>query len=495
MKWPRAAGILLHPSSLPGPYGIGDLGPSALCFLDQLAASELNLWQVLPLGPTGYGNSPYALISAFAGNPLLISPDRLVEDGLLVAADVASPPSFDRRRVDFERVVPWKNELLRMAHRRYLGGAARALRPEYDAFREAQRGWLDPYALFTALKIAHRGSAWVEWEADLARHDVSGLTAVAEQLSEEREFHTFAQFLFYRQWVALRAAARERGIHIVGDLAIFVAHDSVDVWANSDLFQLDERGLPTVVAGVPPDYFSATGQRWGNPLYRWDALRQREYAWWIDRVRQALALYDYVRLDHFRGFHAYWEVPASCPTAIEGHWVNGPADGLFRAIRAALGEVPFIAEDLGVITSGVRALRRRLRFPGMRVMQFGFSTDAGNIHLPHHYAPDAVVYTGTHDNDTTRAWFESLSGCERRHALDYLDCAPQDVVWRMIRGALASVANLAIIPLQDVLERGSEARMNLPSRPDGNWEWRFQDGDFSPAHAERLAGLVSLYGR
>ena len=494
MKWPRAAGILLHPTSLPGPYGIGDLGPSALRFLDQLAAGELTLWQVLPLGPTGYGNSPYALISAFAGNPLLISPDRLVEDDLLTRADIASPPDFPGWRVDFERVVPWKQELLRLAHRRFLAGSARHLRAEYDAFRDAHSHWLDPYTRFAALKMAHRGAAWTAWE-DEGLDQRQMVATATDELSDERDFQAFAQFLFYRQWTALRAAARDRGIHIVGDLAIFVAHDSVDVWANPDLFQLDGRGEPTVVAGVPPDYFSATGQRWGNPLYRWDALDEQGYAWWIDRVRQALSLYDYIRLDHFRGFHAYWEVPASCPTAIEGHWQAGPADALFRAIRAALGEVPFIAEDLGVITPGVRALRRRLRMPGMKVMQFGFGGDAGNIHLTHHYAPDTVVYTGTHDNNTTRGWFASLSACERAHALAYLNCGPENVVWGMIRGALASVAKLAVLPLQDVLERDSDARMNQPSRPDGNWEWRFQEGDFSPAHVERLATLTSLYGR
>ena len=493
VKWPRAAGVLLHPTALPGPYGIGDLGPPALRFLDLLAASGVRLWQVLPLGPTGYGNSPYALLSAFAGNPLLISPDRLVEDGLLTHDDVAAP-HFPAARVDFERVVPWKHELLRVAHCRFLAGGNHALRSELDEFREAQRGWLDPYSRFMALKSLRHGAAWNTWDGGAHSAEAAEGTET-RQAREERDFHAFTQFLFFRQWTALREAAHARGIRIMGDLAIFVAHDSVDVWANPDLFQLDERGEPTVVAGVPPDYFSATGQRWGNPLYRWDVLEARGYAWWIDRVRQALALYDCIRLDHFRGFHAYWEVPASCPTAVDGHWEPGPADSLFKAIRAALGDVPFIAEDLGVITPGVSALRRRLRLPGMKVMQFGFGGDAGNIHLPHHYTPDTVVYTGTHDNDTTRGWFASLSACERAHTLSYLDCAPQHVVWRMLRYAMSSVANLAIAPLQDVLELGSEARMNLPSRPDGNWEWRCQEGDFTPAHVERLASLTALYGR
>jgi 4-alpha-glucanotransferase len=496
MKWPRAAGILLHPSSLPGPYGIGDLGPAALTFLDQLAASGMKLWQVLPLGPTGYGNSPYALVSAFAGNPLLVSPDRLVEDGLLLPADIASTSSaVSTRRVNFARVVPWKTELLRVAHQRFLGGAARALRPDYEAFRATHQAWLDEYTLYTALKSAHDEAAWIEWDSDLPRREPAALAAAATRLRDERDFHAFAQFLFYRQWAALRQAARERGVHIIGDLAIFVAHDSADVWANPELFRLDERGWPEVVAGVPPDYFSATGQRWGNPLYRWDTLKQTGYAWWIDRVRQALALDDYIRLDHFRGFHAYWEVPASCPTAAEGRWAPGPGAELFRAIRAALGDVPFIAEDLGVITPGVRTLRRRLRFPGMKVMQFGFTGDGGAIHLPHHYTPETIVYTGTHDNDTTRAWFVSLPACEHDRALEYLDCAPREVVWKMIRAALASVANLAVIPLQDALELGGEGRMNLPSRPDGNWEWRLREGEFSPAIVERLASYTSLYGR
>ncbi|MGH2487631.1 MAG: 4-alpha-glucanotransferase, partial [Ktedonobacterales bacterium] len=466
-----------------------------LHFLDQLAASGMKLWQVLPLGPTGYGNSPYALVSAFAGNPLLVSPDRLVEDGLLLPADVATTTAESTRRVNFARVVPWKTELLRLAHRRFLSGAARALRPEFEAFRATHRAWLDEYTLYTALKSAHDEAAWAEWDSDPRRREPTALASATIRLRDERDFHAFAQFLFFRQWAALRQAARERGVHIIGDLAIFVAHDSADVWANPELFRLDERGWPEVVAGVPPDYFSATGQRWGNPLYRWDALKQTGYAWWIDRVRQALALDDYIRLDHFRGFHAYWEVPASCPTAAEGRWAPGPGDDLFHAIRAALGDVPFIAEDLGVITPGVRALRRRLRFPGMKVMQFGFSGDGGAIHLPHQYTPETIVYTGTHDNDTTRAWFASLPKCDRDRALEYLDCAPRDLVWTMIRGALASVANLAVIPMQDALELGGEGRMNQPSRPDGNWEWRLREGEFSPAIVERLATYSSLYDR
>ncbi|MGH2515874.1 MAG: 4-alpha-glucanotransferase [Ktedonobacterales bacterium] len=495
MKWPRAGGILVHPSSLPGPYGIGDLGPAAISLLDFLAAARQKLWQVLPLGPTGYGNSPYATLSAFAGNPLLISPERLAEDELLSPADLADHPPFPDTSVDFGALVPWKLALLRRAHLRFSTASAAALRHDYERFRESQRAWLDDYALYAALKAEHDGAAWVEWERELATRQEDALALARRRLANDIAFHTFAQFLFFRQWSAVRAAARDRGISIIGDLAIFVAHDSADVWAHPDLFQLDARGNPTAVSGVPPDYFSRTGQRWGNPLYRWDTLRQTGYAWWIERVRRALELHDFLRLDHFRGFHAYWKVPADHDTATDGRWVSGPRDALFTAIREALGDVPFLAEDLGQITPGVRALRKRLGFPGMKVLQFGFGGNARSIHLPHNFTPDSAVYTGTHDNDTTRAWFAACGAHERAHVLRYLNCAEDDVVSAMIRAAFASVAKLAIVPLQDALGLGSEARMNFPSRSDGNWQWRVPAGLLTPQLADWLASLASLYGR
>jgi 4-alpha-glucanotransferase len=495
MKWPRASGILAHITSLPGPYGVGDLGSATTRMLDFLSGCRQRLWQVLPLGPTGYGNSPYATVSAFAGNPLLISPERLLADELLTPADLDKQPPFVPNRVDYGAVVPWKIALLRVAHRRFCSYASPALRDEYQAFRAAQAVWLEDYALYAALKAADGDAPWQDWDEALAVRNPAAIKAARAQLVEEISFQSFAQFLFFRQWAAVRELARERSISIIGDLAIFVAHDSADVWAHPDLFQLDEHGHPLVVAGVPPDYFSASGQRWGNPLYRWEALEKRGFDWWIDRVRHARALVDYIRLDHFRGFHAYWEVPAESDTAIDGRWQPGPADRVFKAIRADLGDVPFIAEDLGLITPGVHALRRRLRFPGMKVLHFAFDGNPDNIHLPHNYERDAIVYTGTHDNDTTRGWFESRSQEERVQVLQYLGCPPDYVIWEMIRAAMASVATLAVVPLQDVLMLGSEARMNLPSRIEGNWEWRCAPDQLTPQAWQLLDCFTSLYGR
>lgn len=496
MKWPRASGILVHPTALPGRFGVGDLGRPTIDLLDFLVSCRQKLWQVLPLCPTGYGNSPYAGLSAFAGNPVLIAPERLVDDGLLSDDDLRMVPDFPQDRVDYGQVMPWKMTLFRVAHARLRAVSDLGhLHEAYAAFCSANSTWLEDYALFAALKDAHGGVAWVEWEAPLARREPDALDAARGTHADDIELQRFVQFLFFRQWAAVRAAARARDISIIGDVAIFVAHDSADVWAHPELFQLDEQGQPVVVAGVPPDYFSPTGQRWGNPLYRWDVLAQTGYAWWIERIRRALELEDIVRLDHFRGFHSYWEVPGTALTASDGKWQPGPRDALFSAILSALGDVPFIAEDLGQITPGVTRLRERLQFPGMRVLQFGFGGNAKNPHLPHNFSRDSVVYTGTHDNDTTRGWFEERSGGERAHALRYLDATDADVTWQMIRAALASVANLALMPLQDVLDIGSSARMNFPSRADGNWEWRCTKEQLTPAIAKRLATLTTLYGR
>ncbi len=495
-KWPRGSGILVHPTSFPGSFGIGDLGPSAVTWLEYLAASGQKYWQVLPLGPTGYGNSPYATLSAFAGNPILISLERLVEDGLLAQSEIEDHPHFPANHVDFGTVVPWKMALLRASfdhfkdQKRFL-----ALRAPFEAFCKEHHDWLDDYALFAALKNVHHGAAWVEWDPALAAHEPVAVAEAQQKLRDEIAFQQYLQFLFFRQWSAIRQAAHERQISIIGDLAIFVAHDSADVWAHRDLFQLDAHGQPSVVAGVPPDYFSATGQRWGNPLYRWDVLQANDYAWWIARVRRALELEDIIRLDHFRGFEAYWEIPGNDKTAVNGRWVQGPGDLLFTAIRHALGDIPFIAEDLGVITPEVDALREQLGFPGMRVLQFAFGGDANNHHLPHNYTLDAVVYTGTHDNDTSAAWFEACSERERRHALRYLHITGDEIVWVMIRAALASVAAIAVLPLQDALSLGSEARMNYPSRAAGNWEWRYTERQLTHTISKRLANLCALYGR
>ncbi len=495
MEWPRAAGILAHPTSFPGPYGIGDLGPTAERFFDCLAEAGQHCWQTLPLGPTGYGNSPYAALSAFAGNPALISPERLVEDGLLPAEALTDVPAFPAGRVDYGWVVPWKTELVRQARERFGEVAAPELREAYDHFRDENNEWLGDFALFMALKDSHGQRAWVEWPRRYARRSPQALNEARRRLASEVELHAFAQFLFFRQWSRLREAAHARGIRIIGDLAIFVAHDSADVWSHPEFYSLDENGQPTEVAGVPPDYFSPTGPRWGNPLYRWDVLRESGYQWWIERVRQALRIYDIIRLDHFRGFEAYWATPASSPTAVEGQWMPGPGVALFNAIREALGETPLIAEDLGVITPEVRALQEELGLPGMRVLQFAFSDTPESHDLPHNYIPNAVVYTGTHDNDTTRGWFNTSVGQEREFALEYLDCAPEEVVAAMIRMAYGSVARLALVPLQDVFDLSSEARMNFPSRPDGNWEWRFDAEAMTTERAAELKRLARIYGR
>jgi len=493
MDWPRGAGILAHPTSFPGPYGIGDMGPNAKRFFDFLVAAGQRFWQTLPLGPTGYGNSPYAALSALAGNPMLISPDRLAEDHLLPREVFTRTPDFPGERVDFGSVVAWKLELLRQAQAHF--DAAHPLRPAYDRFRQENAAWLDDFALFMALKEAHEQRAWVEWPAPYALRAPEALAEARRTLAQQIETHAFAQFLFFRQWKALREAAHARGIQIIGDLAIFVAHDSADVWAHPEYFDLDDAGQPHSVAGVPPDYFSATGQRWGNPLYRWDTLSDCGYGWWVERVRQALRIYDIIRLDHFRGFEAYWAVAASEPTAERGEWQPGPGIALFNAIREELGEAPFIAEDLGVITPEVRALQAALGLPGMRVLQFAFTSGAENHDLPHNYTPDALVYTGTHDNDTTRGWFNASEGVERDFALAYLHCAPAQVVRELIRLAYASVARVALTPMQDVLALGSEARMNFPSRAEGNWEWRFTAADLTDTRATWLKELATVYGR
>jgi 4-alpha-glucanotransferase len=495
MQWPRAGGILAHPTSLPGRFGIGDLGPDAERFCDFLAAAGQRFWQTLPLGPTGYGNSPYAALSAFAGNPALISPERLVEDGLLTRAALATAPDFPANHVDYGAVIPWKMELLREACARFESHARPALTAAYARFCDENTAWLNDFVLFMALKEAHGQRAWVEWPARYAQRNPQALAEARRDLASEIALHTFAQFIFFCQWDSLRTAAHAREIQLIGDLAIFVAHDSSDVWSHPEFFKLDATGQPTAVAGVPPDYFSATGQRWGNPLYRWDALRETGYRWWVDRVRQALRINDIIRLDHFRGFEAYWEVPASETTAINGTWQPGPGAALFTAIREQLGDTPLIAEDLGVITPQVRALQAALGLPGMRVLHFAFSGTPQNHDLPHNYTRDAVVYTGTHDNDTTRGWFAARNAQERAFALRYLQCDAESVVPAMIRLAYASVAQVALTPLQDVLDLGNEARMNYPSRPDGNWEWRCAANALTPERATWLRELATLYGR
>ncbi len=501
----RASGILLHPTSLPGPFGIGDLGPEAYAFADFLTESGQSLWQVLPLGPTGYGDSPYACYSAFAGNTLLISPELLVQEGLL-ESNKLEEALFPEERVDFEAVHQYKDKILLNACERFRKGSSAAVRQEFDEFCNQAGAWLDDYALFRAIKSHHRGAAWHEWEPELARRDPVAITLARKDLREQIEAHRFYQFLFYRQWFALKTYCNERGIKFIGDIPIFVAQDSADVWTNPQEFKLDENGIPIVVAGVPPDYFSATGQLWGNPLYDWERMQAEGFRWWIERVRATLKTVDIVRIDHFRGFAACWEIPGGDKTAERGQWVEAPGRELFKAIKQELGEAPIIAEDLGVITPDVVALRDEFGFPGMRILQFAFSSDPRNIDLPHNYHPNVVVYTGTHDNDTTVGWFNSVAGPgstrnaeqierEKKFCLAYLNTEGREIHWDFIRAVLAAVANTAVVPMQDLLGLGTEARMNLPNTMEGNWSWRYRKGSLTSDLLARLKYLTELYGR
>lgn len=500
MHFPRASGILLHPTSLPGPWGIGDLGSAAYRFVDFLTAAGQHLWQILPLGPTGYGDSPYQCFSAFAGNPLLVSFEPLVQAGLLREDELyaAAQPfgaALHPQQVDYGAVIAFKLPLLRESFTRMRAGVAPELAAAFADFCTAQAGWLDDYALFMALKDAHNGASWHTWEPELRTRKAAALRQARRDLAEPIMLQQYLQFLFFSQWMPLKAYANERGITIIGDAPIFVAYDSADVWANPKLFFLDEQGQPTVVAGVPPDYFSATGQLWGNPLYRWDRMAKDGYDWWVARLRQTLSTVDILRLDHFRGFEAYWEVPASEATAINGRWVAGPGAALFTALRDALGDLPIIAEDLGLITPEVDALRTAFDLPGMKVLQFAFGDDAKNVYLPHNYEQSTVVYTGTHDNDTTIGWFHTAPQHERENAQRYLGRDGSDIAWDLIRLALMSVADMAIFPLQDVLRVDGFGRMNTPGRAAGNWAWRFTADQLNDGLAYGLRMQTATYGR
>jgi 4-alpha-glucanotransferase len=495
MSFTRSSGILLHPTSLPGPHGSGDFGPAAYHFVDWMVSAGQTLWQILPLGGIGPGNSPYMSSSAFAGNALLIDLQALQHAGWLDPDDLVPATGFHEHRLDFAAVVPWRMERLHRAAARFAGSARPAERHAFDAFCSQHASWLDDYALFMALADAHHWQPWCDWPPPLARRDADALAQARTHHAAAVAFWQFCQWCFFRQWGQLKAYANSRGIRVVGDAPIFVAYQSADVWARQELFELDAQGRAQVVAGVPPDYFSATGQRWGNPLYRWDAHRDEAYTWWTERVRSTFALVDIVRIDHFRGFAGYWEIPASEPTAEVGRWMPGPGAALFEAIEAALGELPIIAEDLGVITPEVDALRRQFRLPGMRVLQFACGGDNRNTYLPHNYEPNTVVYGGTHDNNTSRGWWDEASEAERTHALDYLAVDGQDIAWDLIRAACASVADTAIHPLQDVLELGADCRMNLPGKGEGYWEWRFTWEQVRPEHSRRLKHLCALYRR
>ncbi|CAD5366252.1 4-alpha-glucanotransferase [Rubrivivax sp. A210] len=497
MRFPRASGVLLHPSSLPGPHGAGDLGPAAYHFVDWLVAGGQSLWQILPLGGLGPGNSPYMSSSAFAGNVLLIALDELQQRGWLDADDVAPVPGLDGERIDFAAMVPHRMERMARAAARFEAQATEQERAELQEFCAEHGNWLDDYALFMALAEHNQQRDWCEWDAPLATRKAAALRAARTQHAQRIAFWVFCQWCFYSQWARLKAYANDRGVRIVGDAPIFIAHQSAEVWAQPKLFELDEGGRPTVVAGVPPDTFSATGQRWGNPLYRWRAHAREGYAWWVERIRRSFELVDIVRIDHFRGFAGYWEIPASEPTAMNGRWVPGPGEALFEAIAEALGPLPIIAEDLGVITPDVDALRKQFDFPGMRILQFawGEKGEAETRFLPHSHEADTVVYTGTHDNDTTLGWWTGAPEEIRHHLREYLATDGRDVAWDLIRAACASVGDMAIYPMQDVLSLGGEHRMNFPGKGEGNWGWRFGWQQVQPGHAQRLRRLCQLYER
>ncbi len=502
MTFERASGILLHPSSLAGEHGIGDLGPKAYQFVDWLGDTGCRLWQILPLGPTGYGDSPYQCFSAFAGNPFLISPEELVQGGFLIESDLEEKPEFPIRRVDFGLVIPWKLKLLQQAFQRFVNKSKEPQYHAFDQFCAENANWLRDYALFMAIKEAQSGGSWEAWPSDLKRRDKVTIAAAQKEHAEGVQRYSFYQFLFHQQWHKLRRYANERKIRIIGDLPIFVAYDSADVWSHPELFKLDQEFNPTVVAGVPPDFFSPTGQLWGNPLYAWEEHRETGYEWWIKRLRAALRMTDILRLDHFRGFAGYWEIPANSPTAETGQWVAGPGKELFRTLDAHVGDglttpgtgLPIIAEDLGVITPDVIDLRESFQLPGMKILQFGF-TDPENPFLPHHYERNCVAYTGTHDNDTAIGWYHSATQKERDFALGYLNSDGSDFAWDLIRTIWSSVAAMAITPMQDVLRLGTEARMNYPSRLGGNWEWRMENDQLTDELAEELLKLNHLFSR
>lgn len=492
----RRAGILLHPTSFPGRFAVGDFGPGADDFLAWAEEAGQSLWQVLPLGPTAFGNSPYGAVSAFAGNPLLVSPEELVREGLLSDGVLEGTPEHPLRTVDFGLAIPGKERLLRDSYSWFLSNGPNEVRNDLEEFRAspAQSSWLADWTLFAALKAHFGGRAFSEWGEDLASFDAAAVARARRAEAAEIGFHEYVQFLFFRQWSRVRAEAAGRGIEVMGDVPIYVALDSADVWAHRNLFTVDAAGRPETVAGVPPDYFSETGQLWGNPLFRWERMEADGFAWWVERTRSALSFYDVVRLDHFRGFAAYWEVVAGAGDAVNGRWADGPGRKLFEALKRNLGDLPLVAEDLGVITEDVEALLEITGLPGMKVLQFAFEGD-DNLHMSHRHVRNSVVYTGTHDNATAREWWATLDAAERSRAREYVGSCGTEVVWDLIRAAYTSVADRVIVPMQDILGLGAQARMNTPGQDRGNWVWRAEAEGFTGERAARLKRLARLTGR
>jgi 4-alpha-glucanotransferase len=498
MKFERSAGILLHPTSLPSKYGIGDLGYDAYKFVDFLEKAGQKLWQVFPLGPTGYGDSPYQCFSAFAGNPNIISPDKLIDDDLLTMNDVLPIPDHNPYQIDYGEVIEYKKRILKSAYQNFKK-KLKSFETEFNSFCQENSDWLEDFSLFMAAKEYHDGIVWKDWDKGLVHRQEKALKQWKEKLSDEIQYQKFVQFIFFKQWNELKTYAHSRGIKIIGDMPIFIAYDSADLWANKNLFTVDEDGNLETVAGVPPDYFSPTGQLWGNPLYRWKEMEKDDFLWWRKRFANLFKLVDIVRIDHFRGFEAYWEIPGNAPTAETGRWVKAPGEKLFKSIKKHLGDVPILAEDLGVITPEVEKLRDDFEFPGMKILQFAFGTGMETKFLPHNFIPNCVVYTGSHDNDTTRAYFEKAkkdkSSDIYEHVQKYLNYFGDDIVYELIRLAYASVANIVIIPMQDILNLGEEARMNFPGKLGGNWTWRFTWNQIADDLHLKYLGLAKLYER
>lgn len=489
MRFTRGSGILLHPTSLPGRFGIGDLGPVAHAFVDKLAAAGQMYWQMLPLGPTGWGDSPYSAYSAFAGNTLLISPEKLVERGLLTGDDLESTTQAAADRVDFGAVIEWKRRMLAAAFERFHPNS------EFDSFCREHSWWLDDYSIFRAIERSVGNKPWYEWPRELKLREPAAIDAKRSELQHDVDLERFAQFLFFEQWFALKRYANENGIKVIGDIPLYVALDSSDVWCNRQEFKLNDDGSPKVVAGVPPDYFSATGQLWGNPIYDWDRMQGDRFAWWTARFEFNLRLFDIIRLDHFIGFVRNWEVPGGDTHAADGQWHDVPGEELFAVLKEKLGDLPVIVEDLGAMTEEVARLRNSLGYPGMRILQHAFNGDAGNGDLPHHYHHRCVAYTGTHDNDTTVGWFKRASKHERAFCKKYLPSNGREIHWDMIRALTASVAAIAIVPAQDILGLGTEARLNLPATTGKNWQWRLKDGELNDSLIARLRAMTETYGR
>ena len=494
----RVSGILLHPTSLPSPFGIGDLGKYAYEFIDFLADAGQQIWQILPLGPTGYGNSPYLCYSALAGNPLLISPEKLIEDGCLTQADIANLPDFSLDKVDYDLAIATKIPLLKKAALNFQEAASPSSQKSFQDFCDRHRDWLDDYSLFMALKEANNGQSWYQWQPDIRERQLAAIASWQEKLKDKIFFHKFVQYQFFRQWQKLKQYANKKGVSIFGDIPIYVAHDSVDVWANPKIFRLDKKtGAAALMAGVPPDYFSETGQLWGNPVYNWEELEKNNFQWWIKRVEGTLEYVDIIRIDHFRGFEAFWAVPQGETTAMKGKWLKAPGEKFFKLLAKKLGNLPIVAEDLGVITPEVEALRDQFSFPGMKILHFAFDSDRANAFLPFNFTNrNCVVYTGTHDNDTTVGWFKSRDPEAQKRVIDYLGCLCNDGIhWGLIRLAMSSVANTAILPFQDVLGLGTDTKMNTPSTVEGNWEWRCRSEAFNQELASYLRHLTYIYGR